>query len=58
MFTADSEHQIGARRIPNEEVADAARENADMMIAFASIDFFTAATPASAPACRAAAGCV
>ncbi len=38
MFTVDSEHQIGARRIPNEEVADAARENADMMIAFASID--------------------
>ena len=38
MFTVDSEFQIGARRIPNEEVADAARENSDMMIAFASID--------------------
>ena len=38
MFTVDSEAQIGARRIPNEEVADAARENADIMIAFASID--------------------
>lgn len=38
MFTVDSEHEIGARRIPNEEVADAARENSDMMIAFASID--------------------
>ena len=38
MFTVDSEFEIGARRIPNEEVADAARENADIMIAFASID--------------------
>ncbi len=38
MFTVDCEAQIGARRIPNEEVADAARENADIMIAFASID--------------------
>jgi uncharacterized protein len=38
MFTVDSEFQIGARRIPNQEVADAARDNADMMIAFASID--------------------
>jgi predicted TIM-barrel fold metal-dependent hydrolase len=38
MFTVDSEHEIGARRIPNEEVADAARENGDMMVAFASID--------------------
>ncbi len=38
MFTVDSEFEIGARRIPNEEVADAARENADIMLAFASID--------------------
>ena len=38
MFTVDSEFQIGARRIPNEEVADAARENTDIMMAFASID--------------------
>ena len=38
MFTVDSEFEIGAKRIPNEEVADAARENSDMMIAFASID--------------------
>src|SRR5262245_13598278 len=38
MFTVDSEAEIGARRIPNEEVADAARANADIMIAFASID--------------------
>ena len=38
MFTVDSEYQIGAKRIPNEEVADAARENSDIMMAFASID--------------------
>jgi len=38
MFTVDSEAQLGVRRIPNEEVADAAAENSDMMIAFASID--------------------
>jgi hypothetical protein len=38
MFTVDSESQIGRRRIPNEEVAQAAAENADVMIAFASID--------------------
>ena len=38
MFTVDSEFEVGARRIPNEEVADAARENADIMMAFASID--------------------
>lgn len=38
MFTVDSESQIGRRRIPNEEVAEAALKNDDMMIAFASID--------------------
>ena len=38
MFTVDSESQLGRRRIPNEEICDAARENSDMMIAFASID--------------------
>ncbi len=38
MFTVDSESQLGRRRIPNEEISDAARENSDMMIAFASID--------------------
>lgn len=38
MFTVDTEHEIGNQRIPNEEIADAARENSDMMIAFASID--------------------
>ena len=38
MFTVDSEFEIGNRRIANDEVADAARDNADIMIAFASID--------------------
>jgi predicted TIM-barrel fold metal-dependent hydrolase len=38
MFSVDSEFEIGRRRIPNEEVAQAARDNQDMMIAFASID--------------------
>jgi uncharacterized protein len=38
MFTVDSEAQLGRRRIPNEEIAQAARENSDMMVAFASID--------------------
>jgi uncharacterized protein len=38
MFTVDSEAQLGRRRIPNEEICDAARENSDMMVAFASID--------------------
>src|SRR5512147_67678 len=38
MFTVDSESQLGRRRIPNEEIAEAAKANADMMICFASID--------------------
>jgi predicted TIM-barrel fold metal-dependent hydrolase len=38
MFTVDSEAQIGRRRVPNEEVAEAAQKNSDIMIAFASID--------------------
>jgi hypothetical protein len=38
MFTVDSEFQIGNQRIPNQEVADAAAANSDMMLAFASID--------------------
>src|SRR5271170_3703918 len=38
MFTVDSEFQIGNRRISNDEIADAARDNSDVMIAFASID--------------------
>ena len=38
MFTVDTEFEMGVRRIPNQEVIDAARENSDMMVAFASID--------------------
>ena len=38
MFTVDSESQLGRRRIPNEEIADAAKKNSGMMIAFASIN--------------------
>ena len=38
MFTVDAETQLGRRRIPNEEIAEAAQKNSDMMIAFASID--------------------
>jgi hypothetical protein len=38
MFTVDSEFEIGNKRISNEEVAEAAAENSDIMIAFASID--------------------
>src|ERR1019366_3915467 len=38
MFTVDSEHELGSKRIPNEEVIDAARGNSDMMAAFARID--------------------
>jgi predicted TIM-barrel fold metal-dependent hydrolase len=38
MFTVDSEAQLGRRRIPNEEICEAAAKNSDMMMAFASID--------------------
>ena len=38
MFTVDAEAQLGRRRIPNEEIAAAARDNPDILIAFASID--------------------
>ncbi len=38
MFTVDAEFETDRRRIPNEEIAEAALENSDMMIAFASID--------------------
>ena len=37
-FTVDAESQLGRRRIPNEEIAEAAQANPDMMICFASID--------------------
>ena len=38
MFTVDSESNLGRKRIPNEEIAEAANANSDMMMAFASID--------------------
>ena len=38
MFTVDSEFEVGAKRIANTEVAEAAAKNRDMMRAFASID--------------------
>lgn len=38
LFTVDCESGIGARRIRNEEIAELARENADIVIPFASID--------------------
>ena len=38
MFTVDSEAGTGIRRITNEEIAEAALANSDIMIAFASID--------------------
>lgn len=38
MFCIDSEHEVGKKRIPNEEVAEGAMANPDVMIAFASID--------------------
>lgn len=38
MFTVDAESNMGRRRIPNEEIAEAALDNKDMMVAFASID--------------------
>jgi predicted TIM-barrel fold metal-dependent hydrolase len=38
MFTVDCEAGIGAKRIRNEEIAEKARANPDIMIPFASID--------------------
>src|SRR5262245_9758005 len=38
MFTVASEAGTGIKRIANEEIAEAARDNADIMLAFASID--------------------
>jgi predicted TIM-barrel fold metal-dependent hydrolase len=37
-FTVDAESQLGRRRISNEEIAEAAQANSDIMIAFGSID--------------------
>ena len=51
MFTVDSESQLGRRRIPNEEIAQAARENADMMMCFASIDHLVACAFAQTVGC-------
>ncbi len=38
MFTVDTEFEMGVRRIPNDEILEAAQKNSDMMCAFASID--------------------
>lgn len=38
MFTVDTESGMGIKRISNEEIAEAAAANADIMMAFASID--------------------
>ena len=38
MFTVDTEFEMGNRRIPNEEILEATKQNSDMMLAFASID--------------------
>ena len=38
MFTVDIESAFGAKRVRNEEIAEHARANSDIMIAFASID--------------------
>ena len=38
MFTVDSDSQLGRRRIPNEEICEAASKNSCMLVAFASID--------------------
>ena len=38
IFTVDGERARGQKRISNEEVAEAANENSDVMIPFASID--------------------
>jgi predicted TIM-barrel fold metal-dependent hydrolase len=38
IFPVDSERTMGVRRVPNEEVAETAAQNSDVMIPFASID--------------------
>jgi len=38
MFTVDAEFEVGRMRVPNEEVAEEAMKNSDIMIPFASID--------------------
>ena len=38
VFTVDTESITGQARVPNEEIAEVARANADVLIPFASID--------------------
>lgn len=38
MFPVDAEFGMGRHRVPNEEVAQAAAENQDILVAFASVD--------------------
>jgi hypothetical protein len=38
MFAVDAEAQLGRRRVPTEEIAEAAKKNSDMMIAFGCVD--------------------
>lgn len=38
LFTVDCEAGLGAKRIRNEEIAEMARDNADVVIPFASVD--------------------
>ena len=38
VFTVDAESFTGQKRVPNEEIAEVARANADVLIPFASID--------------------
>jgi predicted TIM-barrel fold metal-dependent hydrolase len=38
VFTVDAESFTGQARVPNEEIAEAARANSDVLIPFASID--------------------
>ncbi|GLW54818.1 amidohydrolase family protein [Kitasatospora phosalacinea] len=40
VFTVDAEHATGRPPVPNEEVAEAAAANADVLIPFASVDPF------------------
>ncbi|MFG2696828.1 amidohydrolase family protein [Kitasatospora sp. NPDC048407] len=40
VFTVDAEHATGRPPVPNEEIAEAAAANADVLIPFASIDPF------------------
>ena len=48
LFTVDWESRSGRPPIPNEEIAEAARANPDVLIPFASVDP-AAATRSSAP---------